>query len=145
MSVDLGKLYPADWQGTPPHAASNDIPLWDRFQEMFGKEFSGFYFDVSLGTPSDVPAGTEDNLSKMWVRITSKRIDVVGVREDVYWIIELRPQAAAGALGTILTYRELWRGAPPDDKPFIGVIVTDVPDPDLLTMAAANDIKIVVV
>ena len=145
MPVDLGKLYSNDWAGTPPHAASNDLPLWERFQDQYGKEFSGFYFDCSLGTPAVVPEGTEANLEKMWTRITSKRIDVVGVREDIYWIIELRPQAAAGALGTIITYRELWRSAPPDSKPFIGVIVTDYPDPDLLVMAAQQDIKIVVV
>lgn len=145
MSVNLGKLYDRDWQGTPPHAASNDLPLWERFQEKYGMEFTGFYFDVSLGTPSPVGAAEADPLGKMWTRITSKRIDVVGVREDMYWIIELRPQAAAGALGTIITYRELWRAAPPDDKAFIGVIVTDVPDPDLIIMAAQQDIKIVAV
>lgn len=145
MSVNLGKIYARDWQGTPSHAASNDIPLWERFQDKFGAEFTGFYFDVSLGTPSNIIDAAADPLGKMWTRITSKRIDVVGVKEDTYWIIELRPQAAAGALGTIITYRELWRSAPPDDFAFIGVIVTDVPDPDLVTMAAQQDIKIVVV
>jgi hypothetical protein len=145
MPVDLGKLYPPDWGGTPPHAASNDLPLWERFQEKYGKDFSGFYFDSSLGTPSFVPEGTEDNLARMWTRITSKRMDVVGVKDDVYWIIELRPQAAAGALGTIMTYLALWKSDPPDDKAVIGVIVTDFPDPDLIPLAASNNIKIVVV
>ena len=145
MPLELGKLFLNDWRGRPPHMSSQDIPLWDRFQEKHGSTFSGFYFDVALGTPSDVPDGTPENLTKMWVRITSKRIDAVGVKPDEYWIIEARPEAAAGALGTILTYRSLWLKDPPDKLPIRGVIISDVFDPDIIDQAKFHDITLIVV
>lgn len=125
--------------------ASNDLPLWDRYRLLYASEFIGFYFDSALGTPSSAPVGTEEGLVRMWTRITSKRIDVVGRKLGAWWIIELRPQASSGALGTILTYRDIWLSDPPDSDPVTSVIVTDFPDPDLLILAAKNDIQIVVV
>lgn len=145
MPVDLGKFFPNDWRGRPPHMSSQDLPLWDRFQDKFGSEFLGFHFDAALGTPSEVPAGTEPNMVKMWTRLTSKRIDAVGVKSDSYWLIEVRPEAAAGALGTILTYRAAWLKDPPDNKPITSVIVSNVFDPDIIENAKAFDITLIAV
>lgn len=143
MPVELGALFPRDYAGRPPHVSSQDLPLWDRFQHRFGSDFIGFYFDASLGTPSEVQPDTPENLKRMWTRLTSKRIDVVGVRLNEIWIIELRPSAAAGALGTIMTYIELWREDPPFEKPAFPVIVTDVPDPDLRRLAKKQNITLI--
>ena len=145
MPVDLGIPYAPDWRGAPPHMSSLDQPLWERFQAAYGSEYISFFFDASLGTPSAVPPGTEANLSKMWSRITSKRMDVVARKAEEWWILEMRPNASSGALGTIITYRDLWLADPPDDKPLKSAIVTDVPDPDLLILARKHDIDIIVV
>lgn len=145
MKPKPGQLYANDWRGRPPHMSSNDLPLWERFQDKYGSEFLGFYFDVLVGTPSDIPAGTPENMSTMWERITAKRVDAVGVKPDTYWLIEFRPNAAAGALGTIITYMTAWRKDPPDDKPIQPVVVSDVFDPDIIDNAKILDIKLIAV
>lgn len=143
MKPELGQLYSIDWKGRPPHMSSQDLPLWERFQDQFGKEFTGFYFDVLVGTPSDVPAGTDEKMRNMWNRLTAKRIDAVGVKPDSYWLIEFRPHAAAGALGTMITYMTAWRKDPPDDKPIQPVIVSDLFDPDIIENANVLGIKLI--
>lgn len=145
MPVDLGPPYMNDWKGRPAHMSSLDQPLWERFQAAHGSEYELFYFDASLGTPSEVAADAPPELAKMWTRITSKRMDVVGRKPGEWWILEMRPNASSGALGTVLTYRELWRSAPPDSDPVRAAIVTDRPDPDLLILAPKNDILIITV
>lgn len=145
MPLDLGQLFMNDWRGRPPHMSSQDLPLWDKFQDKFGKEFIGFHFDAALGTPSEVPAGTDPSMAKMWTRLTSKRIDAVGVKSDSYSIIEVRPEAAAGALGTILTYRAAWFKDPPDNKPTEFIIVSDIFDPDIIGNAKAFNIILIAV
>ena len=145
MPPDLGQLFPNDWRGRPPHMSSQDLPLWDRFQEKYGKEFLGFHFDATTGTPSDMPKDTPDNLARMWTRITSKRMDAVGVKPNEWWIIEMHPNAAAGALGTVLTYRAAWLKDPPDTKFVRTVIVSDIFDPDILDNARELNIELIAV
>ncbi|MEK7514561.1 MAG: hypothetical protein AAB587_01955 [Patescibacteria group bacterium] len=145
MPLDLGQRFAFDWLGHPPHMSSQDLPLWERFQEKYGSQFIGFHFDAALGTPAEIPAGTEEKLAKMWTRLTSKRIDAVGVKSNEYWLIEVRPQAAAGALGTILTYRAAWLKDPPDGKPFRSVIVSDIFDPDIIENAKNFGIELIAV
>lgn len=125
--------------------SSLDQPLWERFQSLRGAEYQLFYFDASLGTPSEVAPDAPPELAKMWTRITSKRMDVVGRKAGEWWILEMRPNASSGALGTIITYRDLWLSDPPDNDPVIAAIVTDIPDPDLLKLAPKNNILIITV
>lgn len=143
MPVELGRLYAPQWKGVPPHMSSQDLALWDRFQEFFAGDFSGFYFDAALGTTAPPGDTTDENMIKMWQRVTSKRIDAVGVKADSVWVMEFRPNASVGALGSILTYVTLWRDDPPLDTPAVPVIVTDFPDPDLISLAARQGIRII--
>lgn len=145
MSVDLGQFFPFDWQGRPPHISPRDFVLWERFFIQHAKSFLGFHFDVSLGTPGVVPPNTDPSLIKMWERITLKRIDVVGVRSDQWWLMEFRPAAAGASLGAVITYRDLWISNPPDSKSVIAAIVTDIPDPDLIPTAFKNNVRVIVV
>ena len=143
MKPELGQLYLPSWRGHPPHMSSLDLPLWDRFQDQHGSQFLGFYFDALVGTPSEVPPGTDEKMLKMWTRLTAKRIDAVGVKPAQYWLIEFRPNAAAGALGTIVTYMTAWRKDPPDDLPVQPVIVSDVFDPDIIDNAHVLGIQLI--
>ncbi len=143
MSLELGQFYNRDWMGKPPHMASQDLPIWERFRDKYKNDFVGWYFDAACGTPAEVPPGTEPNLAKMWTRITSKRIDVVGVKTNEYWIIEIRPDAAAGALGTIMTYINCVSVDPPDDRSLVAALVSDRFDPDIVDLAKSFNINLI--
>ena len=143
MSIELGIFYNRDWMGKPPHMASQDLPIWERFRDKYKNDFVGWYFDAACGTPSEVPPGTPENLAKMWTRITSKRLDVVGVKTNEYWIIEIRPDAAAGALGTIMTYINCVSAEPIDDRNYVAVLVSDRFDPDIVPLAKQFNINLI--
>lgn len=143
MSIDLGIFYPKDWAGKPPHMASHDLEIWIRYREKHAHEFIGFYFDAACGTPAEVPPGTPENLARDWIRITSKRIDVIGIKTNEIWIIEVRPDASSGALGTILTYFECARKEPPDSRLIVPVIISDRFDPDIIENAKSFGIILI--
>ena len=70
------------------------------------------------------------------------RIDAVGQRKNEYWLIELRPNAMCGAIGSILTYKTLWDMDPPDDRLATPVIVTDNTNRNIIS--AASRLKIII-
>lgn len=123
--------------------SSLDQELWVRFHEKYASQFTGFYYDAAVGTPSEIPPGTDPAMAKMWTRITAKRIDAIGVKPNEYWLIEVRPNAAAGALGTIITYTTAWYNDPPNNLKLTPVIVSDVFDPDIIENAGVFGIQLI--
>ena len=84
--------------------AKRDGQVWERFLGMMSDRFDAFSYDVALGgVLHDIPGQTpEDAIGYQYS--TALKIDAVGRAEDVYWIIEVRPEANVSALGSALTY-----------------------------------------
>lgn len=117
MPPDLGHRYPPDWQGSIPHMAAQDLPLWLRCRTAFLPGVSAWYFDTAVGEGTGRPSDTADAITLAYFRLTRKRIDVVGDHPSKWLLLELRPNAGLGALGAIQTYRSLWERDPPDHRP----------------------------
>lgn len=125
MAVDLGRAFPVDFAGIPPHVSQNDLRLWEEWRRVYAKEYVGLYFDVALGQGTAAPPGTPDNLASAWRRLTQFRADLVADHGDRWDLIEFRPNAGPGAIGAVQVYSSLWRAAPPDGRPLRVLIVTD--------------------
>ena len=134
-----------EWKGTPPHLSRPDLELWLLFREAHASKFLQFYFDVRVGDPLQCPQDFEPNLTRMVEQLSRRRIDVVAEKENEWWLIELRPNAGPGAIGSALTYKFLWEEDPPDDKTTIPVIVTNFFDSNLTRAAKAHNIRVVIV
>lgn|SRR5574341_644100 len=134
MSVELGPKFEPTFEGIPPHVSSEDLVLWEEFRRRSAKEYVAFYFDVSLGSGETPGPGVSESVARAWQRLTRFRADVVADRGSEWHMIEFRPNAGPGAVGSLQTYMTLWTMDPPDGRPIRAIIVTD---------RCANDIRVV--
>lgn len=142
MSVDLGPKFEPSFEGIPPHVSSEDLVLWEEFRRRHAKDYVGFYFDVSLGTGEEVAAGVNENVARAWQRLTRFRADVVGDTGTEWHLIELRPNAGPGAVGSVQTYMTLWTISPPDGRAVVPIIVTDRCSRDIRTVAQLAGVEV---
>jgi len=92
-----------------PHMLPNEIPLWERFLSLYGKDFKNFRYDIHVGRGVDPGPDYDPKWRKLAIQLTQKRIDVVGERDGVVWIFEVKPDAGLSAIGQLLAYRALYR------------------------------------
>lgn len=134
MKPELGRLYAPTWRGVPPHMARRDLPLWSRFLDELGNKYTGFFYDAALGDGTDPGPDQPDEFRYAFVRLTRLRADAIGVQPTNWTLFEVRPNAGAGALGALVTYRALWMEDPPDVRPLNAVLITDTIRPQLLAL-----------
>lgn len=142
MSVELGPAFSPTFEGIPPHVSSEDLVLWEEFRRRSAKDYEAFYFDVSLGTGEPAGPGVSDNVAKAWQRLTRFRADVVGDTGKEWHLIELRPNAGPGAVGSVQTYMTLWTIAPPDGRSIKAIIVTDRCSQDIRVVAQLAGVEV---
>jgi hypothetical protein len=142
MSVDLGPKFEPSFEGIPPHVSSEDLVLWEEFRRRSSKDYIAFYFDVSLGTGEEPGPGVSENVGKAWQRLTRFRADVVADTGTEWHLIELRPNAGPGAVGSVQTYTTLWTIQPPDARPVVPIIVTDRCSQDIRTVAQLAGVEV---
>lgn len=142
MSVDLGPRFEPTFEGIPPHVSSEDLILWEQFRRVSAKDYIAFYFDVALGSGEEATAGVSESVAKAWQRLTRFRADVVGDTGKEWHLIELRPNAGPGAVGSVQTYMTLWTIAPPDGREVKPIIVTDRCSRDIRTVAGLAGVEV---
>lgn len=142
MLPDLGQPYSPTWQGTPPHMAPRDVPLWRRYQAKHAHTWTSVYYDPALGEPAPAPEGQTSEQLDMWQRITRLRADAVIFTGTAWIIVEVRPSAGPSALGSLYAYLTTWRAEPPDQRPVSALLVTDQVTLDLTLTAVKLGIPI---
>jgi hypothetical protein len=142
MTIELGRTFPNNLAVVPPGMARGDYEIWVRFLAAHAKDYTGFWYNIRLGTGRPLPGDVEPALTKDWLYITQKRADAIGIKLATLDFFEVRPQAGPGALGSLLTYKHLWEQQPPDPRPVQWIILTDYSTPDDLAAAAAQKIKL---
>lgn len=125
MAVDLGPGFPPDFPGIPPHVSAEDLTIWEGFRRRFGSRYRRLFFDVALGRGAPIEGNVAPSVAVAWERLTRFRADVVGDTGDAWEIIELRPNAGPGAIGSLQVYTTLWLEGPPDARPVRAVLGTD--------------------
>lgn len=143
MPTDLGPLFPPNFSGIPPHMGSNDFAIWQRYYALHWRDFLGFYFDAAVGQGAEIPDGTPEKLARTWTRLTQKRIDVIAIRSDAVWIIEVRDSAGTSSLGAILSYIHLLRNDNPFSLPLRTAVLTDHADRDMKAVMRDYGIQII--
>lgn len=143
MTVDLGRMYLASWQGKPPGISPEDYSIWRKWRPLNFTKYIGFYFNVRLIGPAAIREGLEPQYARMWMMNTAKRIDVLGIRNDRYDIIELRSRAGLSAIGHLLGYFTLWIFGGLADKPTYMLLITDAVDPEVALVAQASGIQVI--
>ena len=93
--------------------------------EKFGKDYTGFDYDIKVGTGTTPEPGTPENYARMQQVLSKYRIDVVGHKNGRREIMEVKPEASTVAVGQIITYVDLFKRDFAPTEPITGVIVTD--------------------
>lgn len=102
-----------------------DEVIWDEFIKNHPNMFSRVWYNVPLGDPFPEEEEKIQAESNGALEVSQWRIDVLGETPDGFAVIELKPHAAAGALGQALAYKELLRKEWNIEKPIQPIVLTD--------------------
>jgi len=143
--MDNGPKYPNTKLGKYPHFFPGDAPIWERFIDNFGDSFSGFDYDVKVGSGTEPVEGLGDSYRKMQHDLSTYRIDAIGYTPDAIYIFEIKPDASLHAIGQALNYARLYTRDFNPSKRIIAAIVTDRKMPDMEYLTKEHDILYYVV
>lgn len=128
-----------------PHFNAADAHIWTRFIASYPDLFDSVDYDVTCGEGP----GVQDDLKPEYQRnadyLGSYKIDVVGRRKNVHYIIEVKPYAGPHALGQILSYAILYDAYDSSEEQVVPMIVTDRTRADMEKLCAHYGVKYFVV
>lgn len=127
------------------HMASGDVPLWERFMKLYPDLYAEVAYDVPVGSVPGHAQGSVVAGGADMGRLYQRRIDAVGFAGDEIDIIEVKPRATMSAIGQVVGYKHLYMRDEAWKKEPKAVIVTDAADADMVAVAAAQGVTIVVV
>ena len=128
-----------------PHMFVHDIAIWERFLDEHGKDFTGFSYDIKVGTGTTLPKKTPEEYRRMADILSRYRIDAVGFKANQIEIIEVKPEASTVAIGQVITYVDLYRRDYNPTVTIVGAIVTDRHLPDIAYLTNLHGINYYVV
>jgi hypothetical protein len=143
-------LDPVIWEppaltGRYPNMARNDAQLWERYLKASGQLWHAVSYDVRLGGREIVDPDATEQEKYTWKFNTAERIDVVADRGSEHWIIEVRPNAKLGALGSAIGYVLLAQREPWTHLPLVPAVLTDNIAPDVRWVADQLGVQVIIV
>lgn len=116
-----------------PHLTGSDVPIWDAFIQMFHPYFQGLTYDHHVGQGLAPDKDAPYPLQQMWIRLTQKRIDVLGFRRSSLWVIEVKDRPTVAALGQVIGYTILLARELQPCPPLVPCLVSSIIEPDIET------------
>lgn len=124
-----------------PNLTPLDLEVWRRFLLLRPLMFERFEFQVPVGTPQSLPLSASDADRRVWDKLTSKRIDAVGVNGDGFTVIEVKPRGGASALGQALVYRDLFVQKRKPVQPVAALVLCNYVDDDVRLTALRYNVS----
>lgn len=115
-----------------PHMLAEDTAVWSRYLSSPIVPIKEVWYDVHVGKPVGVGAGSAEMDRRIAAGISRKRIDCVCRVGGGFWVVEIKPFASMLALGQVLCYTRLFIGDYEPKGEVWPVIVCDSADDDLL-------------
>jgi hypothetical protein len=91
------------------HLLPEDIEVWERYLKQFQKEYTYFEYDIRVGLGRDPGPEYEENIRKMALDLSYRRIDCVAHKRDRIVVIEITHSAGFKAIGQVLGYTILYK------------------------------------
>lgn len=140
-----GPEFPAEKLRKYPHMFALDIAIWERFLDAHASLFTGFDYDVKVGSGTEPVPGLGAEYERMQSILSKYRVDALGYRSNAHVIIEVKPEAGTIAIGQIETYTRLYKRDFNPSLPIIGAIVTNRELPDMRYLTEAKGIEYYIV
>jgi hypothetical protein len=109
-----------------------DIAVWDRYILKNPDIFDSVNYDMALGKGADPHPDHAEEIQRDHTILTQKKVDVVGYKDGIVYVIEVKPIANARALGQILTYVRLYKIDHPDDATVVPMVVCESVEREML-------------
>ena len=109
------------------------------------KEYDRFDYNVRLGEGTDPGPTFADDVRKMAIMNSQKRVDAVAFKSDQPTLIEVKDRAGFSAVGQIVGYDALWRKQFPTSPAPKLLMVCNRFAPDILPVLQRNGIELAVV
>ena len=120
-----------------------DIEIWERFISQTPNAFDKVEYDVHVGDPRDNDEELSPAMERDRQALGKRKIDVVGFRDDVIFIIEIKPNAGASALGQSIMYDFLYTRDYAPQGPTVAMILTDIATPNLADLTLEHNITLI--
>ena len=119
-----------------PHMRPADEIIWNAYLDKNPADFIRCYYDVKVGEPEIPEIQIEEKLKQAWRDLTRWGIDVLAEDNRFFYVIEVKPNANAKALGQALAYAKIWEEKRRPNKIVVPVVLTDIINP--ITAKAAG-------
>jgi len=122
-----------------------DKDIWERFILKYPGIFTSVQYDLHVGDTAPFNTLMDDDEDRNQDMLYRKRIDVVGHTADSCAIIEVKPNAGAGAIGQVKAYKTLYMRDEETNIKTEAIIVTDVARPDMAYLCKQEGVFLIVV
>ena len=127
-----------------PHMGPEDVAIWERFMLANPVAFEQCAYDVPVGSVPEFDTVVSPETGGNAERLYKKKIDVLALIKDVLFIIEIKPNAGASAVGQVKNYRMLFRRDYAPKQALTTAIITDRIRPDLELFAEEERVQLFV-
>ncbi len=127
------------------HLLPLERPIWARYLAATTEEFLSLVYDLHLGEGAPIDPALSEGTKAIIAAVSRKRVDVVGETADSIIVFEVKPRAGMGAMGQLLTYRELYLREIRPTKPIRMVVVCERVEPDVPRVYGQYGIEIALV
>lgn len=127
------------------HMASADTVVWERFIRANPTYFDAVAYDVQVGSGPGFDTVVNPETGGDLEALYKKKIDVLGVKDGVHIIVEVKPRADSRAIGQVEGYRDLALRDLPGLKGPKMLIVCESIVPDVDYLAQKKGIALVIV
>lgn len=119
-----------------PGMRPRDVAIWDTFLLNHPGRFFRVWYDVHMGDPVGAEHDHEEMCNNGMYDVSRWCVDVIAEDAEAFYIIEIKPDAKAGALGQALAYKKILDREVGFAKPSHAVVLTDSIGP--ITLQAAE-------
>ena len=123
----------------------SDSEIWDRFLRKYPNHFDMVDYDVHVGKGITPDPAWEPNISAMATSLSQRRIDVLGIKGLLWYIVEVKKDPGVSAVGQLIGYRVLYKLQYPARPTPRLLLLSDQVDDDLAIILASSNISSIVV
>ncbi len=128
-----------------PHMKPRDVAIWERFIDKYPNIYEKVQYDFGIGDIPDFIVNASSIEGQRMAELYKLKIDVLGYRDGIIELIEVKPEAGPSTIGQVLGYVQIYLR---DEKPSLNVspvIVTDVLRPNMEFLCNQQGVKIIIV
>lgn len=127
------------------HLSQGELAIWQKFTTLFPDRFDLVAYDYELGEPRGFDETRPENYAAHHRYLGGYKIDVIGYKEQVETIIEVKKQATSKALGEVWLYSEVYHKENPDKVMPRLMILTDEEMPHMREICESEGVELVIV